>query len=127
MSMSKKPHPVGCILPCEFHVTFKNEYIHMNKTTAALLAFISGASVGSLFGILYAPDAGINTRDRITYRLDKTKEKLEDLLAELMKGKDMPPSTARSEGQKVISDAKEKAERLLNDVEELIGQIKGKK
>ncbi len=99
----------------------------MTKTTGAILALVTGTAVGTILGILYAPDTGINTRDRLTFRLDKTKEKLEDLLNELMKGKDMPPSTARTEGQKVINDAKEKAERLLNDVEDIIGQIKGKK
>lgn len=99
----------------------------MNKIVGNVLIFITAASAGAIFGILYAPDKGSNTRDRLTYRLDKLRRKLEELLDELVKGKDLYPNEAKSEGQKVISDAREKAERLLDDVEELIGQIKEKK
>jgi gas vesicle protein len=97
----------------------------MSKTTNSLLAFLTGAAAGAVLGILYAPDKGSNTRDKLTYRLDKYKEQLEDLIDELVKGKDMPESEAISEGQRVIDGAKERAEKLLSDVDDLIGQIKG--
>jgi gas vesicle protein len=99
----------------------------MNKLTIGLLGLFSGFSLGTLVGILYAPDTGTNTRDKITYQLDKYKEMLEELLDELVQGKNMQSNTARSEGQKVISDAKEKAEKLLIDVEDLLSQIKKQK
>ena len=99
----------------------------MRSSTSHLLVFIAGATAGAVFGILYAPDKGSNTRDRLTYRLDKYREALKEITDDLMKGKDMPSNAARSEGQRVISDAKNKAEKLLDDVEELIGQIKNKK
>lgn len=99
----------------------------MNKLTIGLLGLFSGFSLGTIVGILYAPDTGTNTRDKITYQLDKYKERLEELLDELVQGKDMQANTARSEGQKVISEAKEKAEKLLIDVEDLLSQIKKQK
>jgi gas vesicle protein len=98
----------------------------MSRTSSALIAFITGAAVGAVVGVLYAPDKGSNTRDKLSFKLDKYKVKLQELLEELVEGKDLPSSSAKSESQKVISDAKEKAERLLDDVDELIGQIKGK-
>ena len=96
----------------------------MSKTTNTLLAFLTGAATGALLGILYAPDKGSNTRDRLSFQLDKYKKKLEGILDEIIEGKEQIGSEAKSEGERVISDAKMKAEKLLDDVDELIGQIK---
>lgn len=98
----------------------------MSKNSGTtFLAFILGAATGAILGVLYAPDKGSNTRDKLTYRLDKYKRTLEDLLDDLISEKNGVFSEAKSHGQKVVSEAKEKAERLLEDVDELISQIKG--
>lgn len=88
---------------------------------------VVGASAGAVLGILYAPDKGKNTRDMLTYRLGKYRARLAELLEQIMEEKKLQENQARSEGKKVISDAKEKAERLLEDVEDLMDQIKGRK
>lgn len=100
----------------------------MSKTSDNLVSFLAGAAAGAILGILYAPDKGTNTREKLAFRLEKYKQRLEELLEEIVEG-DVEPalSNARSEGEKVIQDAKEKAERLLEDVDDLIGQIKEKK
>ena len=98
----------------------------MSKSSNTLLSFLLGAATGALLGILYAPDKGSNTRDKLSYRLDKYKKMLEDLLEDLISGKEeIPQSEAKAEGEKVINDAKERAEKLLEDVDSLIGHIKG--
>ena len=45
-------------------------------------------------------------------------------MVELIDGKDLKDNKARSEGEKIIVDTKQKAEELLDDVNGLINQIK---
>ncbi|WP_027001139.1 YtxH domain-containing protein [Hugenholtzia roseola] len=99
----------------------------MKKSTLAIFtALIGGAAIGSFLGVLYAPDKGINTRERLNFRLYKTRDRLRALLDELVDNKEIPTTSAQEEGQRVISDVREKAENLLTDVEKLIEQIRQK-
>ena len=99
----------------------------MSRKSDAFISFLSGAAVGAVLGILYAPDSGKNTREKLSFKLDKYKTKLQDLIAEYTAEEKLEfTSVAKSEGAKVVKEAKNKAEALLGDVEELIGQIKGK-
>lgn len=97
------------------------------KIINALLAFVSGVATGAAFGVLYAPDKGQETRDRLSYQLDRYRDRLKDLTETLRDGREAPHSAARSEGQRVIKDAKDKAEKLLGDVDLLINQINSRK
>ena len=99
----------------------------MGKSLNSLATFVLGIVTGITVGIMYAPDRGSSTRDKVTFLLDKYKNKLRELIDALVEGKDIHSSEAKSEGQKVVTDARIKAEQLLQDVDELIGQIKGKK
>lgn len=95
----------------------------MSKSSNSLIAFVLGAGIGTALGILFAPDTGSNTRDRLSYRLSKYKSELEELINELVEGKELHLNEAKTEGKRVINDAKNKAENLLNDVNKLIDQI----
>ena len=95
----------------------------MSKNSNEWIAFIAGAGIGAALGILFAPDSGKNTRDKLSYQLSKYKEELERLVADLKDGKNMSFNEAKSEGNRVITDAKNKAENLLSDVNKLIEQI----
>jgi len=97
----------------------------MNRTASSLIVFVSGMIAGSLAGIMFAPDTGINTRDRVTFRLEKYRKQLEELISDLVRSKEqLPESVAKSDGEKVITDAREKAKQLLDDVDNLLDQIK---
>jgi len=98
----------------------------MSKAINTIIVFLSGMITGSVIGMLYAPDKGSSTRDKMTFLLDKYRIKLQELVDALIDGRDIYSNEAKSEGQRVVSDAKVKAEKLLQDVDDLIGQIKGK-
>ncbi|QNL21619.1 YtxH domain-containing protein [Hyphobacterium sp. CCMP332] len=94
---------------------------------SGFFAFLVGAGLGTALGILFAPDKGENTRKKLTYQLDSYREKLRKTIDELGKEElNIGKSEAKDRSAKVVSDAKNKAEKLLADVDQLINQIKTK-
>lgn len=99
-----------------------------SKTTTGIVCFTSGALAGAAVALLFAPEKGRETRSWLSYQLERTREILADLTESLVTSRtDEGPSSARAEGQKVIRDAKDKAEQLLGDVDQLINQINSRR
>ena len=98
----------------------------MSRSSRTLWAFIVGAAAGAVVGILYAPDKGENTRNKLYFKLNKYRDELKQLINDIVDGKEIPESMAKSEGKKVVYDTKVKAEKLLEDVEKMMSQIKTK-
>ena len=98
----------------------------MSRSSKTIWAFIVGAAAGAVVGILYAPDKGENTRNKLYFQLNKYRDQLKQLINDMVDGKEIPDSMAKSEGKKVVNDTKIKAEKLLEDVEKMMSQIKTK-
>ena len=96
----------------------------MSKSGNSFFAFLFGLITGGVIGILFAPDKGINTRDRLSFQLDKIKKQMEDFLENLTSNKEIFANDAKDKGEQMVKDAKDKAEGLLDEVNGLIDQIK---
>ena len=105
----------------------------MSNSSRTFIAFLAGVATGAAIGILYAPEKGEVTRDKLSFRLSKYREQLQKFINDLIERGDVVAmevvggdSSAKAEGQKVVSEARQKAEKLLEDVESLMSQIKSK-
>jgi gas vesicle protein len=99
----------------------------MSKNSDSVLAFLAGIAAGAAMGVLFAPDSGKNTRDKLSFQLEKYKEQLAEMLEHLGKEGQNFETEAHAQGERVVNEAKLKAEGLLNDVEKLIEEIRNKK
>jgi len=101
-----------------------NSDIMSKNSTNSFISLLVGLMLGGILGILFAPDKGNNTRDRLTFRLDRYKRKLENLIDDIIDEKDNTHSEAKINSEKVVNKAKSKAEKLLKDVDVILSKIK---
>lgn len=94
----------------------------MSKSKDFTLGLISGALVGSVIALLYAPDKGSNTRDVISYRLSSYLDDLTQLIDKLSEEKESI-SEAKRKGDLVVEDARHRAEDLIREAEDLLSSI----
>lgn len=105
----------------------------MSNEGKSIIAFLAGVLAGSAVGILFAPEKGEVTREKISTNLSDYRDQLVDFINELKeRGEEVAleyaggDNLAKEQGKKVVNDARIKAEKLLEDVENLMGQIKSK-
>lgn len=95
----------------------------MSKTGNFIAGLVTGAMAGTVLALLYAPDTGKNTRDRLSYRLSSYRDELHDLIDQLSQEKQKLISEAKEKGEAVVSDAKQKADHLIREAEGLLHSI----
>lgn len=95
----------------------------MSKTGNFIAGLLTGAMAGTVLALLYAPDTGKNTRDRLSYRLSNYRDELTDLIDQLRQEKQKLISEAKEKGEAVVTEAKEKADNLIKEAEDLLHSI----
>lgn len=94
----------------------------MSKSKDFTFGLLSGALVGSVIALLYAPDKGSNTRDILSYRLSSYLDELSHLIDRLSEEK-AAISEAKRKGDLVVEDARHRAEDLIREAEDLLHTI----
>lgn len=82
----------------------------MTNTNKLLAAVAAGVAIGSILGILFAPDSGEHTRKKIA---DGTKKLSDDLLDKMNEGKDRL-SSVRNNMRTKVDSLKEKVEEYTS-------------
>lgn len=93
----------------------------MTKNTGS---FLLGLGIGLAIGILFAPDKGKNTREKLIFQLQNAFEKLKEYINKLKNEEEVLANEGKHLAREVVRETKEKAEGLLMDIEELMEKVK---
>ncbi len=83
----------------------------MSNKTDNLLAFIVGAAIGAVAGVLLAPDSGANTRKKLKSKLEDLKEKGAEKL-------DLVEEKVRAKTQTLVGEAENRVAAVKAAVNE---------
>lgn len=95
----------------------------MSKTKNYTLGLVSGAIVGGVCALLYAPDKGRNTRDILSYRLKNYIDEIQRLVDDLTYEAAQTSSDAKKKSDEVVEDARKRAEDLIREAEDMLEDI----
>jgi gas vesicle protein len=97
------------------------DFITMSKFTSGFtLGILTGALAGAVVALLYAPDSGKNTRDKVSYKIKTLLDELNETLESLQTG---AHPINDSESDRMVADAQQKAEDLIREAEDLLRNI----
>ena len=88
---------------------------------ASILGALLGGLTGFSLGLLVAPDEGRKVRRRLAYLLDRWSGQMATLVEQL--NSEEVQSAARDSGAALIADAREQAERILQDANSLMNEV----
>ncbi|MEW6701129.1 MAG: YtxH domain-containing protein [Bacteroidota bacterium] len=91
-----------------------------------LIGFLTGAAVGSILALLFAPKSGKELREDIK---NKSQDFIEDADGYISKAKDKASqliNEGKKKSEKLVADTKEKVDTLLGEAEKILSEAKDK-
>jgi len=102
----------------------------MSDSGNTVLGILAGTAIGAALGILFAPDKGVNTRQRISDEALLAKQKIADSAVEI---KDQVASTVTAKKQtldeqvdSIVTSASYKADDVISTLENKLKDLKAK-
>ncbi|WP_370390736.1 YtxH domain-containing protein [uncultured Winogradskyella sp.] len=101
-----------------------------NTNNNTFLGLLAGTAIGAVIGVLYAPDKGSVTRQKIADKAQDTKDALIESSRELKEKAvaTMAPKRAslNEEIESLVTDASYKAEDVISSLEKTLADLKKK-
>lgn len=80
-----------------------------------------GGAAGFAVGLLLAPEEGQKIRRRVVFHLERLSSQIGSFVEQV--ASDVADSDARREGDQLVEDAKQRAQKIRADIDELLGQV----
>lgn len=90
------------------------------------IGFLTGALVGSITALLYAPKSGKELRSELRERGDEFVEDAEQYIAKARDRANALINDGKERSEKLVADAKTKVNSLLNEAEKILDDAKKK-
>ena len=102
----------------------------MSKGSSAIFGLLTGTAIGATLGILFAPDKGVVTRQRIAEEAISAKDKLAESASELKERATTTfvnkKDTLENQVESIVSNASHKAEDVITTLEAKLKELKDK-
>jgi gas vesicle protein len=99
-----------------------------SKTSSSVIALLAGAAIGAGLGILFAPDKGSKTREKIKEGLDdfknQARDKWETLEEDTKEKFSRTKDDLKETVENLLSDTSYKAEEAISFLEEKLAELK---
>lgn len=96
-----------------------------NRKSRGLLGFLIGGAIGTVVGLLVAPERGEKLRRRVAYQLDHFADRVGDII--LQYGKLPNDSEARKNADALRTDAELRAEKISQDMDAVLVSARQKR